>query len=92
MKKSVYDFVRIASECFTVPEPIIEFGARRDPSQTKIGDIRDLFPHNVYLKTDSSPGFGVQEVLDCTAIMRSDESVGLSLRWHRGNPAHELGK
>ena len=79
MRQSIRDFVRIASECCDLKEPIYEFGSFQVVSQERISDMRDFFPNKNYIGCDIELGQGVDRIIDIQKMDLPSEIAGTVL-------------
>ena len=61
------------------PEPVIEFGALRAPTQTHLPSVRSVFTGYQYSGVDMMPGVGVDQLQDLRQIGLCDQSIGMAL-------------
>lgn len=61
------------------PQPIIEFGALRAPTQTHLPSVRSVFAGFQYSGADMMPGVGVDQLQDLRRIGLRDGSIGTAL-------------
>jgi SAM-dependent methyltransferase len=61
------------------PEPVIEFGALRAPTQTHLPSVRSVFTGFEYSGADMMPGVGVDQLQDLRQIGIRDHSIGTVL-------------
>jgi SAM-dependent methyltransferase len=76
MRKNVKQFVAIVAECFTLHEPIYEFGSFQVSGQEGSAGLRLIFPGREYVGADIREGPGVDKVLDLHKIDLPSQSVG----------------
>jgi len=76
MRPAVIEFARDVAESFTLPEPLIELGARSAEGQEDIADMRAIFGAKEHIGCDIQPGVGVDRIEDIHRLTFADESVG----------------
>jgi len=76
MRDSVKFFVRMVSEIFDPPQPVVEIGSLQVPGQEGYADLRPLFPNKLYLGIDMCKGLGVDAIADGEQLPIRDASVG----------------
>ena len=78
MRTILYDLLgRIVAT--SPPQPIVEFGSARAPTQTHLPSVRSVFAGFAFTGTDMSPGFGVDQLQDLRQLGLRDGSVGTAL-------------
>ena len=78
MRTILFDLLdRIVST--SPPEPVIEFGALRAPTQTHLPSVRSVFAGFQYSGADMTPGVGVDQLQDLRQIGIRDSSIGTVL-------------
>lgn len=76
MQDSVKLFVRMVSEIFDPPQPVVEIGSLQVPGQEGYADLRPLFPNKLYFGIDMCKGLGVDVIADGEQLSLRDASVG----------------
>lgn len=79
MRSNVKLFVRISSEIFDPPEPILEIGSLQRPRQEGFADYRPFFKERAYLGSDVATGQGVDLLSDVEKLGIHRETVGTVL-------------
>lgn len=72
----VLDFVRDLADGFTLPEPLVEVGARAAAGQEEIADVRAILGAQVHVGCDVQPGPNVDRIEDVHQLSFDDGSVG----------------
>lgn len=76
MRDNVKEFVRLAAQAFSFPEPILEIGSRPAEGQEGYADLRPFFAGKTYIGSDYLPGTGVDVLLDAHLLGVRDRQVG----------------
>ena len=79
MRPNIKLFVKISSEIFETPEPILEIGSLQVPGQEGFADLRPFFKELAYLGSDITPGPGVDLLADVENLGIRSETVGTVL-------------
>ena len=79
MRTIVYDLLARLAATNDLPEPIVEFGAARVPSQAHLPAVRSMFPGLAFSGSDMSPGLGVDQLHDLHRLGLRDRSVGTAI-------------
>jgi SAM-dependent methyltransferase len=61
------------------PQPVVEFGSARAPTQTHLPSVRSVFTGLAFSGTDMNPGVGVDQLQDLRQLGLRDGSVGTAL-------------
>jgi SAM-dependent methyltransferase len=72
----VLDFVRDVADAFTLPEPLVELGARAAEGQEDIVDVRAILGAAEHIGCDIQPGPNVDRIEDIHHLTFADESIG----------------
>lgn len=75
-----------------LPEPIIEIGARRHPSQDKMANLRDLFPGRAYIGCDMEAGPGVDRIENLEKLTFKNGEVGTFILCDTLEHVRDLGR
>jgi SAM-dependent methyltransferase len=76
MRDNVREFVRLVCEALTIPEPVVEIGARQAAGQEGLADLRPMFPGEDYIGCDLESGPGVDLLADTHNLGFAEGSVG----------------
>lgn len=79
MRTIVFDLLERVIAAAEPPEPIVEFGALRIPSQAHLPTIRSLFPGRAFTGADMCPGLGVDQLQNLNHVGLREGSVGTIL-------------
>jgi SAM-dependent methyltransferase len=76
VRDQVKVFVKLVSETFDVPEPIVEIGSLQVPGQESSANLRPLFYRKKYIGCDLRLGQGVDRIENAETLSFSDATVG----------------
>jgi SAM-dependent methyltransferase len=76
MRDHVKQFVRLVCEALTIPEPVVEIGARQAAGQEGFADLRSMFPGKDYIGCDLERGPGVDMLVDTHDLGFTEGTVG----------------
>lgn len=76
MRDNVKTFTAMASKAFSVPEPVLEIGARPAEGQEGYAELRSFFAGKRYIGGDFLPGPAVDVLLDTHLLGVRDGTVG----------------
>jgi SAM-dependent methyltransferase len=79
MRKAIATSVRVFSEVFQPPSPIVEIGSLYLPGYEWLSDLRPLFPGREYIGCDLRSGLGVDRIEDAQNLSFADSSIGTVL-------------
>lgn len=96
MNRAVNTCVRLFSEAFDPPDPVVELGSMYLPGWERLSDLRPLFPGREYIGCDIRQGLGVDRIEDAQALSFDDGSVGTvvmcELLPHLPRPSRAIGE
>lgn len=76
MRPHIKKFIDICSTHLDLPEPIIEIGSKRPPSQDNLANLRPLFPGRTFMGCDMEAGNGVDRIENLENLTFKDGEVG----------------
>ncbi len=79
MRGNIREFVRVAAETLTIPQPVVEIGAFQVPGQPYSADLRPLFADTDYIGCDIRPGPGVDRIEDVHQLSFATGTLGTVL-------------
>lgn len=82
MNAFTHAVVESAARAFSLPEPVVEVGARQYGEGKDWPDLRSLFPGKRYVGCDLVEGPGVDRIEDLTRLTFRDGEVGTMLCLH----------
>jgi SAM-dependent methyltransferase len=71
--------VRVFSEAFDPPDPVVEIGAWYPPGYEELCNLRPYFKGREYIGCDIRAGLGVDRIEDAQALGFADSSIGTIL-------------
>ncbi len=90
MRKAIATSVKVFTEVFQPPGPIVEIGALYLTGYDWLCNLRPLFPNREYIGCDLRSGLGVDRIEDAHALSFADGSIGTVLLFeileHLANP------
>jgi SAM-dependent methyltransferase len=79
MRDNVKSFVDLATQAFSIPEPVLEIGSRPAEGQEGYASLRPFLPGHRYIGADFLPGPEVDVLLDTHLLGVGDGRVGTVL-------------
>lgn len=76
MRPHIRHFVSVCAESLELPEPIVEIGSKRHPSQEKLANLRTVFKGRSYIGCDMDSGPGVDRIENLEQLGFNDGEVG----------------
>jgi SAM-dependent methyltransferase len=79
MRRAIASSVRVFTDVFQPPGPVIEIGAYYTEGYEWLSNLRPLFPGREYIGCDIRPGRGVDRIEDAQRLSFPDASIGTVL-------------
>lgn len=76
MRPHIKKFIDICSTLLDLPEPVIEIGSKRPPSQDHLANLRPLFYGRNFVGCDMEAGTGVDRIENLENLSFKDGEVG----------------